>query len=424
MSIINHKNRTVDSYIHNIREMSMSKSISWVEKMARRGNLSVRTDSGQIVFVNSIGEVQENILKKYIDYMTILFKNLEHIYPGKWDMHVEKDTGVCINEGSNGNFSTDNYVSNYYCVSIQPIIHYDKINIVNDDEEEHEIRDLIVRLRINYDIYNKLFALYDISGLRSTLSFGEWNVGYLHSHLSEIDHQSPIVGMSRFKEFCIGSGDIAFVMNDLNDPENTNLQYDDNGWGMFFSILETMISWESIEGGPYIYIEKITESTSFVSVPHNLIDFQIKEYSNQIYLDLLNDKFKTISPFNFSYNSGSFYVNFTKKHIEEIKKTIVATMNSDTVLNTIIRVIRGNTYGYVPTNDANALLTSEKTLILDEKPYFFMSGEKIYLEIKKPENNNDDNNISNFHIRKEILKNLKNEFNKTIYKQQIIEKAS
>lgn len=410
MQIRNHKTSTSSKFIHSIRELSFSKRISWIEKMLYANKICVYDSNSYIrtFFNDSTDTLEEEVIKNYISFLTLLFDTLDKIYPGKWDVHVtEKEYPYYYNR--------DTELSGKYYL-LTPFIHYKKVNLVSENTSEHLIRDLFLGIQTGIDTFSDKGIINDLLGFRSTLSFAEWLSGYNHSHLSKTDRKDRAGNILRFSNFCIGSGDISELIPRMNDEDE--LGFSEENWGMFFSVVETMIAWESISGNPYHEISKISENRSSLIVNNILRHHTRNRLLEKTYHLLYTDLFKSLDKFTFTYNSGKYYVNFNQNHINQLKQFIVD--NIDDSYEIIVKKENNSLIGYQKNDDNNPLSMIEaSSTINDEIPYFFLSGRKIYFKILPPELEYD-NNISNFHIREEFLNKLKDEFNKTAYQQQVI----
>lgn len=422
MSIINVTTTSEKKYIHNLRQLSMSKRISWITRMAQAKKLVVgKGDGDHVSFLseNDYEDSQQDMIDNFVEYVTLMIECLNKIYPDNWDMIVRP---VQYAYSFDSNYDTERV---YHKYEIIPTIHYKNTTLTSENGGDHQIKDLFIGIpiRINHSkarldgIFE--FGIDSVLGFRSTLSFAEWNIGYFHSHLSS-NTKAGATSILDFQSFCIGSGDISELIPQMNDPET--LGFDEDNWGMFFSVVETMIKWESISGNPYIKIENISEATSKLIVRATLSDYDIKSYSNQTFNKLTVNYFQQLPKFTFSYNSGIFNVDFKEEHINALKEML---LQEEFCHQVIIKKEDGEIIGFKPdTGDDNIMETlKSRTTVNGQIPYFFFNGEKKYLKIEQPLTNNQDNNISNFHIRKEFLNKLKNEFNKEAYKQQVISRA-
>jgi hypothetical protein len=147
------------------------------------------------------------------------------------------------------------------------VIHYPELVIKNvRDKCQHTIRDMFVKFQLD-TIGSELFQ-----GTRTTLTYAEDKVGYLHSHCKT----KPGV----WHRFCQGS-----TMTELIDKYKN-----DRTWDNFLLVLytlDTFLTDESPEGGPFYWMRTIYQTTqtrtSCVSesdlhlIPNNCINYKLTD---------------------------------------------------------------------------------------------------------------------------------------------------
>ena len=129
-------------------------------------------------------------------------------------------------------------------------VHFPEIEITNSLKQQHTIRDLFVKIRLNgvgQDSGNSYLCACNISGARTTWTEAELNSGYTHSHLP-----NGVYMPGSEQGFCLGSSEFRIIM------ENIKLYCQDEHWWMMLLSLKNYVSWESIEGGPHCNIREIT----------------------------------------------------------------------------------------------------------------------------------------------------------------------
>ncbi len=183
-----------------------------------------------------------------IEYLRIHVKLLEEIYPGKWDILIIMNS----NRGEKYYFNKElgrniyNIRKGPLSIIFQPIIHFENITIQNTRKQFIPIKSIFVKLDCNF--YKDRYQISTILGARNILSYNEYSNGYLHSHL-------PTTSLSKhdlyFQHFCLGTGEIRMMFSKLSNQFNE---------GLFKTILfhiEGYLKWESLEGAPYIKLEKL-----------------------------------------------------------------------------------------------------------------------------------------------------------------------
>lgn len=122
-------------------------------------------------------------------------------------------------------------------------IQFEEVTLTNQYQEKITIYDLFVELTIN--IKDNYF-LSDIYGAKATWSYEEYRCGYIHSHL-------PSRNSSTFQKFCLGSSPFSRLMHSralISEELFITILYN----------LEEYLQWESVEGGPYIYMKNVLNS--------------------------------------------------------------------------------------------------------------------------------------------------------------------
>lgn len=135
-----------------------------------------------------------------------------------------------------------------------PEIHilYPIIDITNSENKHHTIRDLVIKLSIGI-VNRKLFLNNCIEGMRLTVSKPEFISGYRHSHLHSLHYRNYKLDFNVSRsDFCMGTNEIPEIMTVFNDSQEAGT------FELLLLALENMLSWESLEGVPYISIKSIS----------------------------------------------------------------------------------------------------------------------------------------------------------------------
>ena len=132
------------------------------------------------------------------------------------------------------------------------VIHFPEIDLYNSlsDDKIHVIRDLYVRLTFNDEGES---ISQNISGARGTYTLPEARVGYKHSHLSG----SSVSNLGKWATFCLGSGHLRSMCGTYNMAVHKSYSVLKN----FFLQLNSYVAWESLEGKPHIYSNRIVSSS-------------------------------------------------------------------------------------------------------------------------------------------------------------------
>lgn len=131
------------------------------------------------------------------------------------------------------------------------IIRFPDVLVTNTKEHKHAIKNLFVKF--NYTILNPKSDVVEVQhiqgpyGTRSTLTEKEYRAFYSHSHLSSGTTPGSWSG------FCLGNGNMAHIMHNIANATRVSPE---QVFGLLLA-LPSYVSWESLEGGPYIKIEDI-----------------------------------------------------------------------------------------------------------------------------------------------------------------------
>lgn len=141
------------------------------------------------------------------------------------------------------------YNNNYYRVdtNLQITIKFDEIEIKNHKNICYFIKDLFVR----FNIFSN-GVVNNFEGARSSVSYEELKSGYVHSHLPRA-HNS----IGRFKQFCLGSNSELVTAGVFFTESVVNNKDIDISFLFLLNQLKAYVSYESLEGGPYIQIKDV-----------------------------------------------------------------------------------------------------------------------------------------------------------------------
>ena len=217
-----------EKLIKNIHKKGATTNFEWYKERFDRGCLLIRKNSD-----SNTHNISEELFSDFIK----MIKIVKDIFEDNWDI----DFSIFIK-------------NNKVYVTIKGItIHFPNITISNSRGSKHNIRDLFVTL----NIYDRIGQLYisRIEGFRTTFTYEELCSDYSHSHLSDNTYK-----YFRYRdvfpvrqEFCLGIGEISISKMDFNGSD----EFDSKIFTGLLVQLFTLVSWESLEGTPYRYMDKI-----------------------------------------------------------------------------------------------------------------------------------------------------------------------
>jgi hypothetical protein len=181
--------------------------------------------------------------------------------------------------------------------SVDLVVHYPEVTISNSIEMSHLMRDIYVRY---YFVKGTTWALSGLSIGRTTFTNRELSTNYIFSHCSGYYKDGYT------DQLCYGNNTPIGELRESLTRSLYNLAY-------FFVLFDQYLQWESIEGTPYRYIEKIyNNSNSFPLVAINIE----KEQINELVIRVLSD----ISEFTYSYSfdEDTQIIELSRDSVDEI----------------------------------------------------------------------------------------------------------
>lgn len=194
-----------------------------------------------------LDKTKEEDVETFVNFRSMI-KALNNFYPNRWDIDIE-----FIYD----NFSSTSDNDKIVVLVKGIIIYYPNITISNEKNRQHNIKDLFVNLKFELNKKNKKVNIIGIFGRRATLTYEEVCSNYAHSHLNpSVERYFETSNKNFFRNtitrFCTGSGEINILLADYNCND-----FNEDRFNLILVQLMTLVSWESIEGTPYRYINNI-----------------------------------------------------------------------------------------------------------------------------------------------------------------------
>lgn len=371
---------------------------------------------------------------------------LDNVYGNNWDIQFE-----FINPSldyMDYELNTENPKHKYnglvpYTMNI--IIHYPEITITNTFNLEHTIKDLYVRIPMficnlrktssGEGSYNKPF-IKKIEGSRFTCNKLEYLSGYLHSHLNK---RSKYDFCEEFYEFCIGEGPMTLLVGQLNEllseipTRSNNLKLDLNLFELYFRHINNYVKWESLEGGPYIRIEKINYVNK-LNINLNYRDSDLRYIFN-----FFKSKIKDLE-LNFTFNinneliniviNDTFYniINNILQHQLTIEKKVKDDWNDNWTINSNYQILYlkdSNDIFYSTNYNLSFMSVDINTYKHNLRSKSYFRNEEINFKLEEVENNQVDNKqYLHPHIYNYIKEQIINYLNEQRFKQKYFSKQS
>lgn len=323
--------------------------------------------------------------------LRVAIRMTQEIYSDNWDLEVDVLSGNKIN-----------------ILSI--VLNFPEIIIQNSKNKKHTIRDFYVKCSLGitttYGSNEHKLYIQGISGNRTTWDVKEWSSDYTHSHISGIDRGG------HFRSFCTGSGHINDYISQMNAGE-----FSEELFTRFLLQVISLVSWESIEGTPYRYLEQINHRSSMGRM-FNLSPTYKKILYNQTIQ--LYKATKTVPVLTFKLENSRYSVVDDDKYNAFFKTENFNSGDRTRYLSFIDSSGVAWTYGQVPgrNNYENDLARMQKFVFRgEEKEFKILQGEDNNDNVTytiHPELKNQIKEIINYEInRKAVRKSAIDRYNKT-----------
>lgn len=343
--------------------------------------------SKNLIKINN-NTVNADLFANEIDSMITV---LNRKYEKNWDFHLEQQ---------HDEFG-DKLYFNLYLKIIYP-----EIEITNTRGDKHTIKDLIVIVKFKESDLFEGFSMCpeDVYGTRASLSYEEWFIGYNHSHLGTY---KP----NRYNQvFTL----LSFCRGGETEIENTMLYINENGYSeeqfeLFLYNIDTLASWESTEGVPYIYIRNIvpiTESTYQAST--NPTIHNIKEVFNYVTFPIERN-------FKYVFNDNRFKIVQNRQFDNYVKMRIFNNGIETYIKKYIIKEVGSTYFGFTSTEAGNETIDyrNEK----GELPYTVIQGRRI--KFKREDFTGEAPNIDNYKTHPKFLKYVAEQLEQQLYYKAI-----
>ena len=328
-----------------------------------------------------------------LERLSLIFPILEEYFPNNWDI------GWDIVEGG---------------LLPSLIIYFPEVTITNEDGKQHLIQGLGMILKFRDwstwnennngeypDDYLAASIVPEIYGFRTHKTFIEQLRGYQHSHLPSISHTyNPMYTGSCF---CLGSSEILNVFANLDDVIT------DEDFKMTFEALCLMLrvhaETESKEGGPYRFIKDLV----------GVSRVRWSNISSSVYNDLVSYITRENIPLGFDYaqEEGGFVIKNNSKYYQRLKELLVLAGLDSLVL--VSEDEEGIQYKFSPITNLDTIRNIQEAVegmnIEGQKPFTYIHGRKIELEVAEPVTEEDN---TNYKIAKEFVSYAKSKIEERI----------
>ena len=325
-----------------------------------------------------------------LERLSLIFPILDNHFPNNWDI------GWNIVEGG---------------LLPSLITYFPEVTITNERGGQHLIQGLGMILKFKDwrtlgeeeepEDYLAANIAPEIYGFRTHKTFIEQLRGYQHSHLPSIGY----AGNPMYPEscFCLGSSEILDVFANLDDAIT------DEDFKMTFEMLCIMLrvhaETESQEGGPYVFLR-------------NLVGVSRERWLNistSVYNDLVSYINRENIPLGFDYaqEEGAFVIKNNPKYYQRLKELLVLAGLEHLVL--VSEDEEGVQYKFSSLANLSTIRNIKEAIegmnIAGQKPFTYIHGRKIELEVEEPVIEEDS---TNYKIAKEFVNYAKNRIEERI----------
>ena len=325
-----------------------------------------------------------------LERLSLIFPILDSHFPNNWDI------GWDIVEGG---------------LLPSLITYFPEVTIANEQGKQHLVQGLGMILKFRDwstwdndeeqpEDYLAANIVPEIYGFRTHKTFIEQLRGYQHSHLPSISRTYNPMSPNYF---CLGSSDIYDVFTNLEDAITTE------DFSIAFEMLCVMLrvhaETESQEGGPYMYIKDLIGvsrerwSNISVSVYNDLVSYILRE---NISLG-----------FDYAQEGGEFVIKNNPKYYQRLKELLVLAELDRLVL--VSEDEGGIQYKFSSLANLSTIRNIQEAVrnmdIRGQKPFTYIHGRKIELEVEEPVIEEDS---TNYKIAKEFVSYAKTKIEEEI----------
>lgn len=386
-------------FMKNARILSLTKDKKWIESMVMSGYIGLPNDYTG----DGNARWKEEWAVNYLLQINAIIDTLEVAHPGNWDMHIQEHNNQRFEEGYPD--------EKRFLYSLHPMIRYPDITISNSLDLSTQIKDLVVTIPLskNHNFSEFDFRIGDILGTRYHFSYDHYKYGYRHSHLPT-NTDNPAGGLS---EFCIGTDELY----DINVEMQSN-GLDEGMFGLWLSMLDNVVRWESREGGPYVYMKHIVDTSKELEV--NPDRGFISNHYRRRFRPWLRDLRQF--PVNFVYNQGRYQIKKDGQLDDFVKKFIMEYSNGEYISELLCKERDGRYYGPKQSiQDDIPEIIRNKRQSDGEVPYTIISGQKIKLQIQRTVFESED--ITNFKVHPKFLDYVTKQLERELYEKAVTSSA-
>jgi hypothetical protein len=291
------------------------------------------------------------------------------------------------------------------------IVYFPIKHVQNSSGRQHTIYDVYLKVDISYQNtfrqkYLSDFAKYFskflensnsnpcfslVSGTRTKASQEEYSSSYVFSHFSR--------GFDEWRNTCLGEGLLSKYRNIPISSEEFAISY--------CVALENYLSWESLEGGPYIKISDIrsnstTENVLYSVFREKMIKSLMANKFNNLILDINRNKVyitdSSLDEVNSFYTINGNYIS-----LDKLNKSDKNTSNTTEIVGSNFFTFNGKKLGTL-TIDYSLNKTSAETIFSGELDVYRLHYQSIKSQLIDKINNIINDKSNNFLEKKPLFR--------------------
>lgn len=314
------------------------------------------------------------------------------------------------------------FISQRLKLEIVVVLYYPDITISNSNGLTHEIKDLFVSFTISQNPFtNHLIATHP-RGTRGTLTKKEWVHRYFHSHLNnQLPNTSLKDSFLNTSEFCLGtstslSENVLFMLSE-------DYVFSDIIFESFLYDIDSLVSWESLEGFPYRKISKLVSGINPINIIRKSAAFSatntrytIVEIEKKLFGEENQDIYQQkLMNLKFRLNENSLSIVRNKEYIDFLKFLIKqAGVEKHTLV--IENPLNPEEYiRYDSSSSAIGILTEIENMSQEERPFIRIQDKIIRFTVENDNDDDDTLNINGFEIHPKFIDYATEEFEKLLH---------
>lgn len=284
---------------------------------------------------------------------------------------------------------------------------YPKFTISNSEGRTHQIRDLFVFHSFKYS--NDSVHPYKLEGGRFSKTEQEIISNYQQSHLGSYGQwtRNPFY----CNRFCIGSNtDVSLMMAEFE------VEMDFDRYELFLFCVDSMITWESLEGVPYIKMEVIEKAGS------DRVTSSKEDFENQVITHILAEKLPL--DVDFYVSEGVYKIHPNLRASEFIKEIVLRKFNFDIAKTILVSKIPNTFDGFLQMK-AEGEVAKKVSQIIATQDYTIFRGRKVFPKVVKKDKRKEPLiSIDDYIVYPKFLENVLRKLEHRIYEKAVVKSAA